>query len=121
MRLALSSISSAASGFQTDFKSLRSPGSDDDGRATVRSVDRETAAGPRPIRLTQARIGDTLHDGNGTRVAVINAFTAVNPETQATVRTVDYQVLGAPEQFRVYSDDDGDVARWNRVEAHAAG
>ena len=48
-------------------------------------------------------------------------FTAVNPETQATVRTVDYQVLGAPEQFRVYSDDDGDVARWNRVEAHAAG
>ena len=59
-------------------------------------MDRETAAGPRLIRLTQARIGDTLHDGNGTRVAVINAFTAVNPETQATVRT---QVLGAPEQM----------------------
>ena len=39
--------------------------------------------------MTQARIGDTLHDGNGVHVAVVNAFTAVNPETQATVRVVD--------------------------------
>lgn len=49
----------------------------------------ETAAA-RLRRLTQARIGDTLHDGNGARVAVINAFTTVNPETGATVRAVDY-------------------------------
>ena len=50
----------------------------------------ETAARPRPLRLTQARIGDTLHDGNGTRVAIINAFTTVKPETGVTVRAVDY-------------------------------
>ena len=66
------------------------------------------------MRLTQARIGDTLHDGNGTRVAVVNAFTTVNPDTDAIVRAVDYQVVGSPEQFRVYSDDAGDVARWRR-------
>ena len=53
--------------------------------------------------------GDTLHDGNGTRVAVVNAFTTVNPDTEAIVRAVDYQVVGAPEQFRVYSDDAGDI------------
>ena len=47
------------------------------------------AARPRPLRLTQARIGDTLHDGNGIRVAIVNAFTTVNPETEATVRAVD--------------------------------
>ena len=77
----------------------------------------ETAARPRPLRLTQARIGDTLHDGNGTRVAIINAFTTVKPETEATVRAVDYQVVGAaPDQFRVYSDDKRDVACWWRVE-----
>ena len=76
----------------------------------------ETAARLRPLRLTQARIGDTLHDRNGTRVAIVNAFTTVNPETEATVRAVDYQVIGAgAEQFRVYSDDANDVARW-RVE-----
>ena len=75
----------------------------------------ETAARPRPRRLTQARIGDTLHDGNGTRVAIVNAFRTVNPETEAIVRVVDYQVVGAPDQFR-YSDDAGDVARWRRVE-----
>ena len=40
----------------------------------------EPAARPRLLRLTQARIGDTLHDGNGTRVAVVNAFTTVNPD-----------------------------------------
>ena len=76
----------------------------------------ETAAEPRPLRLTQARIGDTLHDGNGTRVAIVNAFTTVNPETEEIVRAVDYQVAGAPDQFRVYSDDAGDIARWCRVE-----
>ena len=80
-------------------------------------VSTETAARPRPLRLTQARIGDTLHDGNGTRVAIVNAFTTVNPETAATVRTVDYQVVGAaPDQFRLYSDDERDIARWRRVE-----
>ena len=70
------------------------------------------------MRLTQARIGDTLHDGNGTGVAIINAFTTVKPETGVTVRAVDYQVVGAtaPDQFRVYSDDERDVARWWRVE-----
>ena len=77
----------------------------------------ETAARPRPLRLTQARIGDTLHDGNGTRVEIVNAFTTVKPETDATVRAVDYQVVGAaPDQFRVYSDDERDVACWRRVE-----
>ena len=78
----------------------------------------ETAAKSRSLRLTQARIGDTLHDGSGTRVAIVNAFTTVNPETEATVRAVDYQVVGAtaPDQFRVYSDDERDVARWRRVE-----
>ena len=45
----------------------------------------ETVARPPPLRLTQARIGDTLHDGNGTRVAIVNAFTTVDPETVATV------------------------------------
>ncbi len=77
----------------------------------------ETAARPRPLRLTQARIGDTLHDGNNTRVAIVNACTTVKPETEATVRAVDYQIVGAaPEQFRVYSDDERDIARWRRVE-----
>ena len=78
----------------------------------------ETAARPRPLRLTQARIGDTLHDANGTRVTIVNACTTVNPETEATVRAVDYQVVGgtAPDQFRVYSDDERDIARWRRVE-----
>ncbi len=78
----------------------------------------ETAARPRPLCLTQARIGDTLYDGNGTRVAIVNAFTTVNPKTEATVRAVDYQVVGAtaPDQFRLYSDDERDVARWRRVE-----
>ena len=78
----------------------------------------ETGARPRPLRLTQARIGDTLYDdGDGTRVAIVNAFTTVNPETDATVRAVDYQVVGAPpDQFRLYSDDERDVARWRRTE-----
>ena len=42
----------------------------------------------------------------------------MNPETEATVRAVDYQVVGAtaPEQFRVYSDDERDIARWRRLE-----
>ena len=86
--------------------------------ATVRGVNTEAVARPRLLRLTQARIGDTLHDGNGTRVAVVNAFTTVNPESEATVCVVDYQVVGpmAPDRFRVYSDDERDVARWRRIE-----
>ena len=61
-------------------------------------------------------MGDGRKWSNDTRVAVVNAFTTVNPETGATVRAVDYQVVGAgAEQFRVYSDDAGDVAGW-RVE-----
>ena len=77
----------------------------------------EAAARRRLLRLTQARIGDTLDDGDGTCVAIVNAFTTVNPETEATVRAVDYQLVGAPTgQFRVYSDDERDVARWRRVE-----
>ena len=76
----------------------------------------ETAARPRPLRLTQARIGDTLHDGNGTRVEIVNAFTTVRPETEETVRAVDYQVVGAaPDQFQVCSDDERDVACWWRL------
>ena len=58
------------------------------------------------------------HDGDGTQVAIVNAFTTVNPETEATVRAVDYQVVGAaPDRFRVYSDHERDIARWRRVEA----
>ena len=50
-------------------------------------------------------------------MTIVNAFTTVKPETEATVRAVDYLVVGAaPEQFRVYSDDERDVARWRRVE-----
>ena len=81
-------------------------------------MDPEPAARPRFLRLTQARIGDTLHDGNGTHVTVVNAFTTVKPETEATVLAVDYLVVGAaaPDQFRVYSDDERDIARWRRVE-----
>lgn len=49
-------------------------------------------------------------------VAIVNASTIVNPETNAIVRVVDYRVVGAiPDQFRMYSDDEGDVARWRRV------
>lgn len=77
-------------------------------------MDQPTAR-PRLLRLTQARIGDTLHDGNGTRAAIANAFTTVNRDTDATVRAVDYQVVGSPEQFRMYSDDVDDVARWTRA------
>ena len=89
-----------------------------DRRATVRGVSTETAARPRPLRLTQARVGDTLHDGDGIRVTIVNAFTTLKPETEATVRAVDYLVVDAmaPDQFRVYSDDERDVARWRRVE-----
>ena len=55
-------------------------------------------------------------------MAIVNAFTTVNPETEATVRAVDYQVVGAaPEQFRVYSDDERDVARRRRVETPESG
>ena len=74
----------------------------------------EPAASSLLLRLTQARIGDTLHDGNGTVVTVVNAFTTVNPATEGIVRAVDYQVVGAPGQFRLFADDAGDVARWRR-------
>ena len=84
------------------------------------SVDLEPAANSPPLRLTRARIGDTLHDGNGTRVTVVNAFTTVNPETATVVRAVDYQVVGdAGQQFRLFADDAGDVARWRRVDGLA--
>ena len=36
------------------------------------------------------------------------------------VRAVDYQVVGAPGQFRLFADDAGDVARWRRVEGAAS-
>ena len=50
-------------------------------------------------------------------MVIVNAFKTVKPETEATVRAVDYQVVGAaPDQFRVYSDDECDVACWWRVE-----
>ena len=51
-------------------------------RATVPAVALEPAASSLLLRLTQARIGDTLHDGNGTVVTVVNAFTTVNPATE---------------------------------------
>ena len=84
------------------------------------SVALEPAASSLLLHLTQARIGDTLHDGNGTRVTIVNAFTTVNPATAAIVRAVDYQVVGAPGQFRLFADDAGDVARWRRVEGAAS-
>ena len=37
----------------------------------LRGVSTETAARPRPLRLTQARIGDTLHDGSSAGVVII--------------------------------------------------
>jgi len=39
----------------------------------------ETDAKPQPLRPTQARIGDTLHDGNGAPVTVVIAFTTDGP------------------------------------------
>ena len=77
----------------------------------------ETAARPRPFRLTQARIGDMLHDGNGTQVAIVSQRLHNRESRDRGVRVVDYQVVGAaPDQFRVYSDDARDIARWRRVE-----
>ena len=62
----------------------------------------------RPIR------SDVRHDSRRTLYDSCSAAasTHVNPETEATVRAVDYRVVGAtgPDQFRVYSDDDRDVA-----------
>ena len=76
----------------------------------------ESVARRRTLRLTQARIGDTLHDGNGTVVTIVNAFTTVNPETDASVRAVDYQIVdAAPDRFRMYSDEENDIGRWRRV------
>ena len=50
--------------------------------------------------------------------AIVNAFTTVNPETDATVRAVDYQGRRCASRpvFRLYSDDERDVARWRRAE-----
>ena len=39
-------------------------------RATVRGVSTETAVRPQPLRLTQARIGDTLHDGGAAETPI---------------------------------------------------
>ena len=72
-----------------------------------RSVNRVAPAG---------RIGDTLHDGKDTVVAIVNAFTTVSPETDATVRVVDYRIVGAAsDQFRVYSNDENDIGCWRRL------
>ena len=49
-----------------------------------------------------------------------SVISAVNPDTETIVRAVDYHVVGAPEQFRVYSDDVGDIARRMRVDVSAA-
>ena len=71
--------------------------------ATVAGVGLDSVTSSPPQRLTQARIGDTPQDGKGTGVAVVNAFATVNSDTGATVRAVDYQVVGAEgEQFRMY-------------------
>ena len=49
-------------------------------------------------------------------VTIVNVFTTVNAETDATVRAVDYRVVDAgPDQFRMYSDDEHDIDRWRRV------
>ena len=98
--------------FQTDFKSLRSP------RLRRRRTCYCPQRGSGDRRGTEAdpadpgpKIGDTLHDGNSTRsVAVINACPRpLNPvQPRRPCAPIDYQVLGAPEQFRVYPDDEGD-------------
>ena len=69
------------------------------GRGTFRSVSTETN-----------READASDTGPHRRHAALR-------ETEATVRAVDYQVIGGgAEEFRVYSDDEHDVARWRRVE-----
>ena len=75
----------------------------------------ELAASSRPHRPGQARIRDTLHDDNGTRLAVVSAFTTVNPDTEDTVRAVDYQIVSAPDRVGVWSNDKDDLARPRRV------
>ena len=62
-----------------------------------------------PARGTFARRSGTVAwEGTGQRQV---------QQIEATVRAVDYLVVGAAsEQFRVYSDDERDVARWRRVE-----
>ena len=71
------------------------------------------------LHLTQARIGDTLHDGNGTRVTVVNAFTTENPATEAYRSSRRLPGGRCARQFRLFADDAGDVARWRRVEGAA--
>ena len=84
-------------------------------RDTVAGVAPEPASPPRPLRLTQARIGDQLHDCNGGLVEVVNAFTAFSGAGQP-VRAVDYHVVGRPARcFRMLSTDADDVARWRRA------
>ena len=58
----------------------------------------ETVPSSRPLRLTQARIGDSLQDGDGARVVIVNAFTTVNPETAYRTATVENEA--APGQPR---------------------
>ncbi len=85
-------------------------------RATVRGVNTGTAARPQP--LTPNAGPHWRHAARRQRHpgAIVNAFTTVNPETEATVRAVDYQVVSGAEQFRVYSDEPADVARWRGVQ-----
>ena len=74
-------------------------------------ADRETeasAADPGQDRRHPAR--RQRHSGGGRQ-----RFRDRESDTDAIVRAVDYQVVGSPEQFRVYSDDVDDVARWARV------
>ena len=47
--------------------------------ASIRSVSMETDAKPQPLRPTQARMGDTLHDSNGAPVAVVIASATDGP------------------------------------------
>ena len=84
-------------------------------RATVPAVALEPAASSLLLRLTQARIGDTLHDGNGTVVTVVNAFT-----TRESGERGDRSSRRLPGSSGLFADYAGDVARWRRVEGTAS-
>ena len=57
--------------------------------ASFRGVARQPSALLSLLRLTQARTGDLLDHGVRVRLEVLNAFTALDPDTGATVRAVD--------------------------------